>query len=67
MNNIAIPDISVIIQNNKLDSEYNVLKELEETIIDLYDKNDKNDNDFAKKLSYFRYIFAALQKISLQS
>ena len=43
MNNIAIPDISVIIQNNKLDSEYNVLKELEETIIDLYDKKLESD------------------------
>jgi hypothetical protein len=43
MNNIAIPDISVIIQNNKLDSEYNVLKELEETIIDLYDKKLNSD------------------------
>jgi len=43
MNNIIIPDISVIIQNNKLDSEYNVLKELEETIINLYDKKLESD------------------------
>lgn len=38
MNNILIPDIYDIITNNKLDVEYNVLKEIEETIIDLYDK-----------------------------
>ena len=38
MNNILIPDIYDIIKNNKLDVEYNVLKEIEETIIDLYDK-----------------------------
>jgi hypothetical protein len=43
MNNIIIPDILNILQNNKLDSEYNVLKELEETIIDLYDRKLNSD------------------------
>jgi len=38
MNNILIPDINNLIHNNKLNDEYNVLSEIEETIIDLYDK-----------------------------
>jgi hypothetical protein len=38
MNNILIPDINNLIHNNKLFDEYNVLSEIEETIIDLYDK-----------------------------
>ena len=38
MNNILIPDINNLISNNKLFDEYNVLSEIEETIIDLYDK-----------------------------
>jgi hypothetical protein len=43
MNNILIPDIYDIITNNKLDIEYNVLKEIEETIIDLYDKKTSSE------------------------
>ena len=43
MNNILIPDIYDIITNNKLDVEYNVLKEIEETIIDLYDKKTSSE------------------------
>ena len=39
MNNLIIPNIIEIIKNSKLDDEYNILIELEETIIDLYDKN----------------------------
>ena len=32
MSNLVIPDISNIIENNKLDKEYNVIREIEETI-----------------------------------
>ena len=39
MNNLIIPDIVDIIKNSKLDNEYNILIELEETLIDLYEKN----------------------------
>jgi hypothetical protein len=43
MNNLLIPNIDDIINNNKLDLEYNVLKEIEDTIIDLYDKKIKSE------------------------
>ena len=39
MNNLIIPDIVDIIKNSKLVDEYEIIKELEETIIDLYEKN----------------------------
>ena len=39
MNNLIIPDIIDIIKNSKLENEYNILIELEDTIIDLYEKN----------------------------
>jgi hypothetical protein len=38
MTEIIMPNITDIILNNKLESEYNVINELEDTIIDLYDK-----------------------------
>lgn len=43
MNNLIIPDIVDIIKNSKLADEYEIIKELEETIIDLYDKNKTSD------------------------
>jgi hypothetical protein len=43
MNNLVIPDIVDIIKNSKLVDEYEIIKELEETIIDLYDKNTTSD------------------------
>ena len=43
MNNLIIPDIVDIIKNSKLVDEYEIIKELEETIIDLYDKNTTSD------------------------
>lgn len=43
MNNLIIPDIVDIIKNNKLIDEYEIIKELEETIIDLYQKNITSD------------------------
>jgi len=43
MNNINIPNIFDIIEHNKLGDEYNVISELEETIIDLYDKNKSSE------------------------
>jgi hypothetical protein len=43
MNNILIPNIHDLISNNKLELEYNVLKEIEDTIIDLYDKKIKSE------------------------
>ena len=43
MNNIIVPDILSLINENKLDSEYNVLKELEDMIIDLYEKKSESD------------------------
>ena len=43
MNNLIIPDISQLIDNGKLESEYNVVKEIEETIIDLYEKNSSSE------------------------
>ena len=39
MNNLIIPDIAYLIESGKIENEYTVLKELEETIIDLYEKN----------------------------
>ena len=39
MNNLIIPDIAHLIETGKIENEYTVLKELEETIIDLYEKN----------------------------
>jgi hypothetical protein len=62
MENILLPNIVELIENNNIESEYNVINELEETIIDLYEKNEssglfKNDyllllklNDFKEKL-----------------
>lgn len=38
MNNLIIPNIVDIVENNKIDDEYIILKEFEETIIDLYSK-----------------------------
>lgn len=38
MTELIMPNIIDIITNNKLDLEYNVINELEDTIIDLYDK-----------------------------
>jgi len=43
MNNLIIPDITQIIENGKLEDEYNVIKQLEETIIDLYDQNKSSE------------------------
>ncbi len=43
MNNLVIPDILHIIESGKLDDEYNVIKEIEETIIDLYEKNGQSE------------------------
>jgi len=43
MNNIVIPDILDLIKSNKIDSEYNVLKELEDMIIDLYEKKSESE------------------------
>lgn len=43
MNNLLIPDIYDLIQNNLLNNEYNVIKEIEETIIDLYEKNSSSE------------------------
>ena len=43
MNNIVVPDILDLINTNKLDSEYNVLKELEDMIIDLYEKKSESE------------------------
>jgi hypothetical protein len=39
MNNLIIPDIIHLVETGKIENEYTVLKELEETIIDLYEKN----------------------------
>ncbi len=49
MNNITLPNILEIIENNNIDNEYTVLREIEETIIDLYDKKSSSElfkNDF---------------------
>ena len=43
MNNIIVPDILNLINTNKLESEYNVLKELESMIIDLYEKKSESE------------------------
>lgn len=43
MNNLIIPDIYNLIQNNSIESEYTVIKELEETIIELYEKNSSSE------------------------
>ncbi len=43
MNNLVIPDIANIIESGKLDDEYNVIREIEETIIDLYEKNSQSE------------------------
>ena len=36
MNNLLIPDINELIENNRIENEYDVIMELEETIIDLF-------------------------------
>jgi len=49
MNNLIIPDIAHLIETGKIENEYTVLKELEETIIDLYEKKSSSNlfqNDF---------------------
>ena len=43
MNNLIIPNIFDIIKNSKLENEYNILIELEDTIIELYEKNTSSD------------------------
>ena len=43
MNNLIIPNIIDIIKESKLSEEYEIIKELEETIIDLYNKNTTSD------------------------
>jgi hypothetical protein len=49
MDNILLPNILEIIENNNIESEYSVINELEDTIIDLYEKNSSSGlfkNDF---------------------
>lgn len=49
MDNILLPNILEIIENNNIESEYTVINELEDTIIDLYEKNSSSGlfkNDF---------------------
>lgn len=49
MNNIVIPDIFTIIENNNIENEYGVLNEIENTIINLYETKSSSDlfrNDF---------------------
>lgn len=64
MDNILLPNIFEIIENNNIENEYSVINELEDTIIDLYEKNSssglfkndfllllKLDDDIIKKLN----------------
>jgi len=49
MDNILLPNILEIIENNNIENEYSVINELEDTIIDLYEKNSSSGlfkNDF---------------------
>lgn len=77
MDNILLPNILEIIENNNIEEEYSIINELEDTIIDLYEKNTssglfkndfllllKLDNDVIRKtnIKTFKINFDILNK-----
>ena len=49
LQNISI-NIEKIIKNNKISKEYNVIKDMEDKIVEIYQKN--NDTDFLNENKY---------------
>lgn len=66
MDNILLPNIIEIIENDNIENEYIVLSELEDTIINLYEKN-TNSNMFTNDFLLLKKIDNELsQKINMQ-